>query len=429
VVVNGTLSFTLTILLATRDGEFVPAPGNQLSVGEVGSVALAVADFNGDGILDIASLGQLALTIFVGDGQGGFSPTPFSPIDIYALGLFGSDAIGVGDFNGDGNPDLVIVDLDTAGDVLVLLGDGKGNFSPAPGSPTHTGQAAKGVAVADFNMDGHLDVAITYGTANQVGILLGDGMGRLSPDPKGPFPTGDYPLAIVPGDFNGDGKPDLAVVNWSQGTMSVLLGDGTGGFVPGPDTNIAPDYISVESLAVGDMDGDGILDLVLPGGNKSAGLAVLLGDGKGGFEVSASGPLPGMPLALTLADFNGDGRLDVATVDYSEGTVSVYLGAQSAESSLTLTASENPTTSVPVALSVVAHTSGFRAPTGTVTIRDGSNVVATGNLVDGAARFRAQFTAGEHTLVAVYLGDARTTGSASPPLTINVTDVPRRRRR
>jgi uncharacterized protein (TIGR03437 family) len=423
VVANGALSFTLRILLATHGGGFVPASGNTMSIGEVGSVDLAVADFNGDGILDIAALGQLTLTIFIGDGQGGFSPTPASPINIYGLGLFGADAIAVGDFNGDHEPDLAVVDLDAAGDILILLGDGKGNFTTAPDSPLHTGQAAKGVTVADFNMDGNLDLAITYDAANQVGILLGDGMGRFSPDPKGPFPTGQLPFAIVHGDFNGDGNVDLAVANWFVNTMTILLGDGTGGFASEPDITIASGY-TPGRIAVGDIDGDGTLDLVVPESNASAGnLLILLGDGKGGFQFAASGELeiPGGSIAITLADFNGDARLDVATADFNGGTASAFLGAASAASSLTLSASANPTVGVPFSVTVAANTSGFRAPNGTVTVRDGATVVGTGDLIDGAATLQTTLsTAAAHTLVAVYLGDLRTTGSASPPLTINV---------
>jgi len=414
---------SLTILLATRDGGFVPASGGPIPLG-TGNENLAIADFNGDGIPDIATAGGFNLNILLSNGQGGFSSGPTSPIELSGIGIFsGQVALATGDLNGDGKPDLVIIDLESTGDVAILLGDGNGNFTPASGSPMHTGLAGKQVTVADFNLDGHLDMAITNEAVNQVTILLGDGTGRFSADPKGPFPTGDSPIWIAHGDLNGDGKPDLAVVNWSANTLTILLGDGTGGFVAEPDIAIAPGYI-LQSIVVGDLDGDGNLDLVVPVANQSmSGLCILLGDGKGGFEPAALGILnsPGGTTAAALADFNGDGRLDVATANYNAGTASLFLGVPTASSSLTLSASANPTVGVPFSVSVAANTSGFRAPTGPVTVRDGATVIGTESLSEGVATFQTTLsTAGPHSLVALYLGDLRTTSSASPPLAINV---------
>lgn len=417
---------TLTVLLAKPDGGFQAAPGGPLTFPSVAynHNILGVADFNGDGKLDIAFLAEKALQVLLGDGHGGFTSGPMSPI---LLSPFGSDVgvtIGVGDFNHDNKPDLIIGDFDANAAVAVLIGDGTGNFSSAPGSAPHIGHSVQMLTVADFNLDGHLDVALTNtGSVDQVFVLLGDGTGRFSPDPKGPFPTGQTPIWIDRADFNGDGRPDLAVVNWFVGTLTILLGDGAGGFVREPDIVMPPGYI-LQSIVAGDIDGDGIADLVVPVANQSdSGFYVLLGDGRGGFHIAASGIVEnsGGNTGIAIADFNGDGRLDIATANSSAGTASVFLGAATAASSLTVSASAASTVGVPFAITVAANTSGFRAPTGAVTVRDGATVVGSGNLVDGAFTFQTTMsTAVAHTLVAVYLGDARITGSASQPLTINV---------
>jgi hypothetical protein len=142
----------------------------------------------------------------------------------------------------------------------VLLGDGTGNFTPAPGGPLNVGLTNEEFTVADFNMDGNPDIAVTLNNSREVVVLLGDGTGRFVADPNGPFPTGLTPIAIAHGDFNGDGKVDLAVANWAGSTVTILIGDGTGGFTRLPDTNVP--YIP-KWLSVGDIDGDGLQDLVV----------------------------------------------------------------------------------------------------------------------------------------------------------------------
>jgi uncharacterized protein (TIGR03437 family) len=427
VVATSQETSTITILLASRGGTFVPAP-NPISVGWY-NTSIAVADFNGDGNVDIASIGgsigPTGLQVFLGDGQGGFSLMP--PILRSSVGFNDLQAIGVGDFNHDGNTDLVIagannIGSSTTGYVAILLGDGTGHFTSAPGSPTQTIEALGFLTVADFNLDGNLDVATTSPPLNQVAILLGDGRGGLYPGPGGPFPTGETPQEIVHGDFNGDGKIDLAVANLFAATLTILLGDGAGGFTPQPDISIGPVWTPA-GLAVGDVDGDGKLDLAVAVANQS-NFTIFLGDGKGGFDIASFGffNVPGQPVGVTLADFNGDGRLDVATAN-APGTVSVFLGAL-ALSALQFNGSSpmNPTVGANWILYALSPPMGFDRATGTVSLQDGSAVVATAPFDSyGNATFAVTFTtAGAHTLVATYPGDLRTTGSTTPPLAIDV---------
>ena len=436
----------LTILLGQHDGSFVPAPRSPISVGSAQN-ELATADFNGDGNLDIAWVGGDGILILLGNGHGGFSL--LSPITATSIGVSNLGGIATGDLNHDGRPDVVITAYGGypygPGFVAVLLGDGKGNFSVAPGSPMQPQYFPGDVTVADFNMDGSPDLAIASAFGNQVGgesnfvlVLLNDGTGLFHPDPQGPFPTGLGPRSIVHGDFNGDGKADVAVCNETSGSVTIFLGDGAGGFLRLPDINIAPantpqSFLSMYSpqwLAVGDLDGDGNQDLALAVGHNQftstqpyREVDILLGNGLGGFEIPASGriELTGFPFAVTLADFNGDGRLDFATAN-AEGTASVFLGA-AAPTLVELSAPSSlaATVGVPSSYNAAVSSMGWDAPTGVVTLQDGSTAIGSGSVNAGTATLQATFrSAGVRSLVAAYQGDFRTASSTSAPLTVNV---------
>jgi hypothetical protein len=185
------------------------------------------------------------------------------------------------------------------------------------------------VAVGDFNGDGKLDLAVANtqdpGGPNNgtVSILLGDGTGNftLASSPG----AGNYPYSIAVGDFNGDGKLDLAVVNYGsdygESPVSILLGDGTGNFTLASSPAVG--FYPTDGV-VGDFNGDGKLDLVVAnhlGGN----LSVLLGDGTGNFTLASSPGVPD-PLSIAVGDFNGDGKLDLVTVAYYNASYSILLG-------------------------------------------------------------------------------------------------------
>ena len=301
----------LVIYLGNGSGGFTPAAGGPYSVGS-NPYDIVAADFNGDGIPDLAitSSGNNNMTVLLGNGDGTFTPAGGSP---FAVGS-SPQGLAVGDFNGDGIADLAIA-ATSSNQVTVLLGNGTGGFTAASGSPIAVNYAAA-VAVADFNGDGKADIAVADAQDNVVAVFLGNGQGGFS-SAGNPTPVGNYPYAMLTADLNGDGKADLAVINYEGSNVTVLLGNGTGAFAQstGSPFPVGP-YPA--SIGAGDFNGDGHTDLaVATQGNNS--VAILLGNGSGGFTSPAYSPL--QPLvggyAVAVGQFNGDGHTDLAVGGYN----------------------------------------------------------------------------------------------------------------
>ena len=312
----------VTILLGNGNGSFRSAAS--LTTG--GSPqTIAVGDFNGDGIPDLAvanACGSTAssntMTIFLGNGDGSFTATG----QVLSTGSYPA-SIAVGDFNGDGTADLAVANAGS-NTVTVLLGDGNGSFTA--GATQATGDSPASIAAGDFNGDGVLDMVVANSYSNTLTILLGNGDGSFTSAAVSPA-TGQSPKAVVVGDFNGDGIADLAVANDATGTVTILLGKGDGSFSA---TSIsAATGAHPTALAVGDFNGDGIADLAVVNGDTATlpyHLTILLGNGDGTFKASGVDPPAGEhPISVAVADFNGDGHSDLAVANHGDGSASILL--------------------------------------------------------------------------------------------------------
>jgi hypothetical protein len=409
----------VSVLLGNGSGGFSPALNSPFLVASTYTVpvALAVADFNGDGHLDIITLNNSAtFSLLTGDGSGGFALAAGSPVALQSY----STSLAVGDFNGDGSPDLAITMA--SGGLTVLLGNGNGGFTAAPGGTVGTGTRPASVAVGDFNGDGILDIAIGNQLSNNVTVLLGNGSGGFSAAVGSPLAVGNTPMSVAIGDFNGDGNQDLAIANNLSSNVTVLLGNGVGAFIPASGS---PFSVPIpNSVAVGDFNGDGYQDLAVA--NAPNNVTVLLGNGSGGFA-SPTGRFTTdvSPVSILVADFNGDGIADIATANQIGNNATVLLGGKTPTASA-LTTSSPPTIdarqSVPLTLTLSELSPAFANPTGTVTFLDGAQTLGTASQAASPFTFSvSHLAAGDHLLKASFSGDVRSLGSTSNTIAVHVT--------
>ncbi len=388
VVVANYNSNSVSVLPGNGDATFGPA----ISTAASGSnpefrspLGVAVGDFNQDGVPDVATANFLgnSITLLEGLGNGRFNIGAVSAAGSGLTSLLGAD------LDGDGRQDLVAtVTADSR--VSVLRGTSKGiGGAVLHAAQTNAGATATalGTTVADINRDGKPDLLVANRAARNMSLLLGDGTGGFTL--MTPVNVGTNPTDLAVADVNRDGNLDVLVSNSATNNLSILVGDGNGGFT----ASTHPSVGSPKGIVTLDLNGDGALDLAVAGSQ----VHYYINNGTGGFGSTNNASPGGTPLGIVTADFNGDGRPDVATTNLSSaGTVGVLLGN---------------------------GTGGFQLPARTLGLGANGTAIAVGDLDwDGKMDLAVAIGSAPNYEVRALkgVGDGTFTAMASLPLTVSI---------
>ncbi len=298
---------SVSVLLGSGTGTFLAA---MTYTTNGAATSLCSADFNLDGKQDVVvnDVTNNKVIFLSGNGSGGFSSSA-------AFGV-GTDPnfILTDDFNNDGKPDVAAANFQS-NNISVLLGNGSGSFTTGA---TLNSTNPEVLSTADFNLDGKMDIAATNYTLNCISVFLGSGSGSFGTASYITFTSGFNPGFVISPDINADGKPDLVTVANNNSELAISLGNGSGGFN-------APAYIITPALAVcsGDFNGDGKADLANAYNYNE--VSILPGTGSGNFGAASNFFIGTQPRSICKADFNADGKEDLATADILSSYVSVLL--------------------------------------------------------------------------------------------------------
>jgi len=333
ILTTNAASAGIELFLGQSDHTFSRAPGSPFHIGSLSPFALAVADFNGDGRLDVAALGgDGSVSVLIQQPDHTFLTMPPVPLITNAPPL----AMAAADLDGDGRADLVITSTDYSyGVVSVWFSAPDGGFSSAPGSPFTVDPDADGVAIADLNGDGLPDVAVVnavefgYGphAPGTVTVLWQQGDHSFASAPGSPFTAttakdclnGEVsPVGIVVADVNKDGLPDLVTANGEGcSTASILLGQPDHSFAAAPWSPIDFGGFARNSIVVADLNGDSLPDLINGDADGEVSIALQQTDHTFAMTQPAPpfniGPWGGGFFSIAVNDLNGDGRQDIAT--------------------------------------------------------------------------------------------------------------------
>jgi hypothetical protein len=297
-------SSDISILLGNGDGTGTFRPQLRVPTGTgTNPVGIVTGDFNGDGHLDLATanFGSNNVSVLLGKGDGTFPSQKRFAAGAIPFGLVTGDFDGRHYANGQPILDLAVANQHS-NDVSVLLGNGDGTFKDQV--RYEVGYEPWVIVTGDFNEDGHLDLATANVRSHDVSLLLGLGNGTFQPDLANPRPGQTNPLGMLVGDFNHDGIPDLATVDYTGGDLFIFQGRGDGTFQE--RQRLATGATSV-GLISADVNGDGILDLITAN-CFSSDVSILLGNGDGTFQPATTYPASHFCQWVVAGDF--DGRLD-----------------------------------------------------------------------------------------------------------------------
>ncbi len=319
-------SGNIDVLLGNGDGTFQGAIIANTGGSTAGGTALTVSDFNGDGVLDVIvnNHNQGSLFLLPGAGNGAFQ----APTTINLGSGKQPNALASGDFNGDGKADVAVAEASTNGTVDILLNSSAG--FQAPSSFASGGSTPSAIVAADFDGDGKLDLAVANSASGNTTIFHGGGNGTFQL--LRTYATGTNPQSIAVSDLNGDGLPDLIVADSGQqfntpavpGGLYVVINQGSGNFqAPVPYTT--GDFPI--TVVAGDVNGDGILDIITTAGgaNVTWNVDVLLGNGNGTFGPATNIPTEFGATMPVVRDFNGDGKVDIVVAHCCGDTDMTYL--------------------------------------------------------------------------------------------------------
>jgi uncharacterized protein (UPF0548 family) len=406
---NNCSSGVVSVLLGNGDGTFQTAV--PYSSGAATTYAVAAADVNGDGKLDMVVVNQCAsnnscsngvVSVLLGNGDGTFQAPA-----LYNSGGLYSFTVAIGDLNADGHPDVVVTNQCgnsnscTTGSIGVLLGNGDGTFQTAATTTTPVIGSLQSVVLADFNGDHKLDLATGAGNT----LLLGNGDGTF----QSPIALGASGAGIAVGDLNGDGRPDLAV-----GGVAVLLNISNGFVFPTTTTVISSANPSAFGASVTftatvtpPVNGTPTGTVTFSDGSSTLGQATV----SAGIATYSSASLAIGAHSIT-ASYSGDSNFTGST------SIALSQVVQKATTTTALSESANPSAfgaSVTFTATVTAQASGM--PTGTVTFSDGSTTLGQVTMNGGTAIYSStSLASGSHSITATYSGDSNFTGSASTTL-------------
>jgi len=388
--------------------------------------SVVAADLNGDGIPDlaIADNNECAVMVLIGNGDGTFAAPSKTNVTCYP------EHVAVGDFNGDGKADLVVTSepLESStgqfllGITTILLGKGDGTFTPMATQYT-MGVEPTSIAVADFNGDGIADLAIgpflPTGVTYPLMILLGNGDGTFTA--AAPIELPALPYSIAVGDFNGDGKTDMAV---ASGGVTVLLGNGDGTFTVGSTPTI---QVSPTCVQAGDFNGDGKLDLAAMGYPTSASfpsgrLAILTGNGDGTFTPSSTVTIPYATFianySMAAGDFDGVGKLDLAVANDGVNNVAIIMGNGDGTfvESTTLPMNISPR-------DLTAADFAGNGKAGLAVVNSNSTTILLPQFTANATATVSPSGTGTHLVDASYPGDTNYTSSVSPTTSLTASPI------